>query len=79
METRLFLVELQNRPDGIVNQTINSYSTPATTMSMFYQRFLSALRGRVHQHSVYFGFSGCNGPVCEHYGVQKYRYYLHTA
>lgn len=42
METRLFLVELQNRPDGIINQTINSYSTPAVTMSMFYQRCAAA-------------------------------------
>lgn len=38
METRLFLVELQNRPDGVTNQTINTYSTPEMTMSMFYQR-----------------------------------------
>lgn len=35
---RTFLVELDNRPDGITNTSINSYSTPATTMSMFYQR-----------------------------------------
>ncbi len=42
MEARLFLVELQNRPDGIVNQTINSYSTPAVTMGMFYQRCAAA-------------------------------------
>ena len=42
METKLFLVELQNRPDGITNQTINTYSTPAITMSMFYQRCAAA-------------------------------------
>lgn len=35
---RLFLIELQSRPDGIVNQLINSYSTPAATLSMFHQR-----------------------------------------
>ena len=38
MEERTFLIELQNRPDGITNQSINSYSTPAMTLSMFYQR-----------------------------------------
>lgn len=35
---KTFLIELDNRPDGITNQFINSYSTQATTMSMFYQR-----------------------------------------
>ena len=40
---RLFLIELQNRPDGVTNQSINSYSTPATTMSMFYQRCAAAI------------------------------------
>lgn len=41
--SRLFLVELQNRPDGIINQSINSYSTPAMTMGMFYQRCAAAV------------------------------------
>lgn len=41
--SRLFLIELQNRPDGVTNQSINSYSTPATTMSMFYQRCAAAI------------------------------------
>lgn len=35
---KTFLIELDNRPDGITNQSINSYSTQAATMSMFYQR-----------------------------------------
>lgn len=43
MEPRTFLVELQNRPDGIVNQSINSYSTLKATMSVFYQRCAAAL------------------------------------
>ena len=42
MENRLFLIELQNRPDGVINSSINSYSTAATTMSMFYQRCAAA-------------------------------------
>lgn len=40
---RTFLIELQNRPDGITNSTINSYSTSAITQSMFYQRCASAV------------------------------------
>lgn len=35
---RTFLIELDNRPDGITNQSINSYSTPAITMAQFYSR-----------------------------------------
>lgn len=35
---KTFLIELDNRPDGITNQSINSYSTPAITLAQFYQR-----------------------------------------
>lgn len=40
---RTFLIELQNRPDGVVNSSINSYSTPAVTMATFYQRCAAAV------------------------------------
>ena len=40
---RTFLIELQNRPDGITNSSINSYSTEAVTQSMFYQRCAAAV------------------------------------
>lgn len=40
---RTFLIELQNRPDGITNSSINSYSTAAITRSNFHQRVASAL------------------------------------
>ena len=40
---RTFLIELDNRPDGITNQSINSYSTPAVTMAQFYQRCAAAV------------------------------------
>lgn len=40
---RTFLVELQNRPDGITNSSINSYSTEATTLAMFHQRCAAAI------------------------------------
>lgn len=40
---RTFLVELQIRPDGVVNTSINSYSTFAVTMGMFYQRCAAAV------------------------------------
>ena len=40
---RLFLIELQIRPDGVVNQNITSYSTSATTLSMFHQRCAAAI------------------------------------
>ena len=41
--SRTFLVELQNRPDGITNQNITSYSTFNATMSAFYQRCAAAV------------------------------------
>lgn len=40
---RTFLVELDNRPDGITNTSINSYSTPAVTQATFYQRCATAI------------------------------------
>lgn len=40
---KLFLVELQSRPDGIVNQSINSYSTEAMTRAMYHQRYANAI------------------------------------
>lgn len=40
---RTFLIELQNRPDGVVNSSINSYSTSAVTMATFYQRCAAAV------------------------------------
>ena len=40
---KLFLVELQSRPDGIVNQSINSYSTEALTRAMYHQRYATAI------------------------------------
>ena len=43
MEEKTFLIELQNRPDGLTNQSINSYSTPAATLAMFYQRCAAAV------------------------------------
>ena len=42
-EERLFLVELQNRPDGVVNQSLNTYSTPVMTRAMYHQRYAAAL------------------------------------
>lgn len=40
---RTFLVELDNRPDGITNSSINSYSTPAVTLAQFYSRCATAV------------------------------------
>lgn len=40
---RTFLIELQNRPDGITNTSINSYSTEAVTRATFHQRVASAI------------------------------------
>ena len=40
---RTFLIELQNRPDGITNTSINSYSTEAITRANFHQRVAAAL------------------------------------
>ena len=40
---KTFLIEIQNRPDGISNQSINSYSTEAVTLAMFHQRCAVAI------------------------------------
>ena len=40
---RTFLIELQSRPDGIINSSINSYSTKAVTMATFHQRCAAAI------------------------------------
>ncbi len=40
---RTFLIELDTRPDGIVNSSINSYSTEAITRATFHQRVASAI------------------------------------
>ena len=40
---RTFLIELQNRPDGITNSSINSYSTEAITRATFHQRVAAAI------------------------------------
>jgi len=40
---RTFLIELQSRPDGIINSSINSYSTFNITLSMYYQRCAAAV------------------------------------
>ena len=40
---RHFLIELQHRPDGLINSSINSYSTPKATLSMFFQRCAAAV------------------------------------
>lgn len=40
---RTFLIELQNRPDGVTNTSINSYSTEAVTRATFHQRVATAI------------------------------------
>ena len=35
---RTFLTEIQNRPDGLANNTINSYSSAAAGLAQWYQR-----------------------------------------
>ena len=39
---RTFLVCLETRPDGVVNQSITSYSSLNATMSQFYSKCASA-------------------------------------
>jgi len=38
-----FITELQNRPDGLVNNTITSRSSLATGLALWYQRAASAV------------------------------------
>lgn len=42
-ELRTFLIELARRPDGVVNSSINSYSTEAITRATFHQRVAAAI------------------------------------
>ena len=35
---RTFLTEIQNRPDGLANSTINAYSSAAVGLASWYQR-----------------------------------------
>jgi hypothetical protein len=42
-ELKTFLIEIARRPDGVVNSTINSYSTEAVTRAMFHQRVATAI------------------------------------
>ena len=50
MEPYTFLIELQARPDGVVNQSMTHYSTQATTMAMFYQRCAAATTSTQFTH-----------------------------
>jgi len=43
MEERTYLIELQLRPDGQINSAISTYSTPTTTLAMYYQRCAAAV------------------------------------
>jgi len=40
---RTFLTEIQNRPDGISNTSINSYSSAAVGLASWYQRAAAAV------------------------------------
>ena len=40
---RTYLIELQTRPDGVINSSINTYSTPNMVLSMYYQRCAAAV------------------------------------
>ena len=40
---RTYLIELQLRPDGVINSSINTYSTPNMVLSMYYQRCAAAV------------------------------------
>lgn len=55
---KTFLIELDNRPDGITNQSINSYSTKAVTISIV----SSALCCRYYLNPIRVGVSYDNRP-----------------
>ena len=64
MSERTFLIELQNRPDGITNQSINSYSTFASGLGMFYQRCAAAATSTQFV-SVTLILTDCHGNIFE--------------
>ncbi len=43
MVLKTTLIELQTRPDGVVNQLINGYSTLENTLAAYHQRYAAAL------------------------------------
>lgn len=47
---RTFLLELDTRPDGVVNQQLNSYSSLAVTTATFFQRCAAATTSTQFTH-----------------------------
>lgn len=73
MPIRTFLIELDARPDGIVNSSINSYSTEAITRATFYQRCAAAVTSTQFTH-VFLQMIDDNGAIYEQrYIVTQYQ------
>lgn len=73
MPTCTFLIELDTRPDGIVNSSINSYSTEAITRATFFQRCAVATTSTQFTH-VFLQMIDDNGAVYEQrYIVTQYQ------
>lgn len=64
MPFKTFLLELQSRPDGIVNSSVTSYSTLETTLATYHQRYAAAL-GSTQFMGVYLQVMDNEGTVYE--------------
>jgi len=62
---KYILVELQNRPDGITNKSINSYSSFSVGLATFYQRASVAVTSKDFT-SVVLTLMSAEGDIVEH-------------
>ena len=62
---KYILVEIQNRPDGISNTSINSYSSFSVGLATYYQRAAVAVTSTQFT-SVVLTLMGAEGDIVEH-------------
>lgn len=66
---RTFLTEIQNRPDGLANSTINAYSSPAVGLASWYQRAAVAVTTKDYT-SVVLTLTSEDGNIMMHEALQ---------
>lgn len=62
---KYMLVEIQNRPDGISNTSINSYSSFSVGLATYYQRAAAAVTTKDYT-SVVLTLTSQDGDIVEH-------------
>lgn len=66
---KTFLTEIQNRPDGLANSTINAYSSAAVGLASWYQRAAVAVTTKDYT-SVVLTLTGEDGNIMMHEALQ---------